>query len=61
MRKILSGRRCAAKISRNAPCPCGSGQKYKKYCLPKEDSQDFSYRRISQTFQSLTGKLMTFA
>ena len=49
------------KISRNAPCPCGSGQKYKKCCLPKEESQDFSYRRISQTFQSLTGKLMTFA
>ncbi len=24
------------KISRNAPCPCGSGQKYKKCCLPKE-------------------------
>lgn len=23
-------------ISRNAPCPCGSGKKYKKCCLPKE-------------------------
>jgi tetratricopeptide (TPR) repeat protein len=22
-----------AKISRNAPCPCGSGKKYKKCCL----------------------------
>jgi SWIM/SEC-C metal-binding protein len=21
-------------ISRNAPCPCGSGSKYKKCCLP---------------------------
>lgn len=49
------------KISRNAPCPCGSGQKYKKCCLPKDEAQDFTYRRISQTFQSLTGKLMTFA
>ena len=23
------------KISRNAPCPCGSGKKYKKCCLSK--------------------------
>jgi len=25
------------KISRNAPCICGSGKKYKKCCLPKEE------------------------
>jgi len=25
-----------AKIGRNAPCPCGSGKKYKKCCLPDE-------------------------
>lgn len=25
------------KLSRNAPCPCGSGKKYKKCCLPKEE------------------------
>lgn len=25
-----------AKIGRNAPCPCGSGRKYKKCCLPDE-------------------------
>jgi PAS domain-containing protein len=24
-------------ISRNAPCPCGSGKKYKKCCLPKDE------------------------
>jgi SEC-C motif len=23
-----------ANIGRNAPCPCGSGKKYKKCCLP---------------------------
>lgn len=49
------------KISRNDQCPCGSGKKYKKCCLPKAEAQDFAYRRISQTFQGLTGKLMTFA
>lgn len=26
-----------AKIGRNAPCPCGSGKKYKKCCLDKEE------------------------
>jgi SEC-C motif len=25
--------RSARKISRNAPCPCGSGKKYKKCCM----------------------------
>ncbi len=32
-------KRAAAKISRNAPCPCGSGKKYKKCCYGK-DEQD---------------------
>ena len=27
------------KISRNAPCPCGSGIKYKKCCLPKHKAE----------------------
>ncbi|MFN3486913.1 MAG: SEC-C metal-binding domain-containing protein, partial [Planctomycetota bacterium] len=25
------------KIGRNQPCPCGSGKKYKKCCLPKDE------------------------
>jgi hypothetical protein len=48
------------KVSRNDPCPCGSGRKYKKCCLSGIEAQDFLYRRISQTFRGLTGKLMTF-
>ena len=28
------------KPRRNDPCPCGSGKKYKKCCLPKERQQD---------------------
>lgn len=28
--------RAAEKISRNAPCPCGSGKKYKKCCMEKD-------------------------
>lgn len=27
-----------AMIARNAPCPCGSGKKYKKCCLSKSES-----------------------
>ena len=27
------------KVGRNDPCPCGSGKKYKKCCLPKEMGQ----------------------
>lgn len=29
-------RRPVAKVGRNAPCPCGSGRKYKKCCLEKD-------------------------
>ena len=28
-----------AKVSRNAPCPCGSGKKYKKCCLLRKNGQ----------------------
>ncbi|MFA6034606.1 MAG: SEC-C metal-binding domain-containing protein, partial [Myxococcota bacterium] len=28
----------AAKVGRNDPCPCGSGQKYKKCCLAKDQA-----------------------
>jgi Flp pilus assembly protein TadD len=27
-----------AKTGRNDPCPCGSGQKYKRCCLPHEET-----------------------
>ena len=32
---VLSYIRDCMKTKRNAPCPCGSGKKYKKCCLPK--------------------------
>ena len=31
-----------AKIGRNAPCPCGSGKKYKKCCLLQQDGAERS-------------------
>ena len=36
--KQVTVRRDAKKVGRNDPCPCGSGKKYKKCCLPKEAS-----------------------
>jgi tetratricopeptide (TPR) repeat protein len=33
---LVAQDRGGPKVGRNAPCPCGSGRKYKKCCLPKE-------------------------
>ena len=33
-------------IGRNAPCPCGSGGKYKKCCLPKHE-REAALKRMS--------------
>ena len=33
--KKVIGVRTSPKIQRNAPCPCGSGKKYKNCCLNK--------------------------
>lgn len=38
------------KIGRNAPCPCGSGKKYKKCCLPLHSKS--SYQQESNTAYS---------
>ena len=35
-----------AKIGRNAPCPCGSGKKYKKCCLPKARQKHWTFEEI---------------
>lgn len=42
-----------AKISRNAPCPCGSGKKYKKCCLPLHTMS--SPQQDSSTDDSMSG------
>ncbi len=33
------------KISRNAPCPCGSGKKYKKCCLLQKEAEAAEMRK----------------
>jgi tetratricopeptide (TPR) repeat protein len=37
-----------AKISRNDPCPCGSGKKYKKCCLSLKEAEALERRKISE-------------
>ncbi len=37
--KQTSGQRALSKVGRNDPCPCGSGKKYKKCCLPAQQSR----------------------
>lgn len=36
------------KPSRNAPCPCGSGKKYKRCCLPKDQAAEIEAARARQ-------------
>ena len=42
------------RVSRNDPCPCGSGKKYKHCCLPKEVAS--RQTRPSPTITDLHGK-----
>ncbi len=39
-----------ARPGRNDPCPCGSGQKYKRCCLPKDQAADSA--ALAQTAQA---------
>ncbi|MGE5310910.1 MAG: SEC-C metal-binding domain-containing protein [Nitrospirota bacterium] len=34
----------AKRASRNAPCPCGSGKKYKRCCLRNEELRNGGLR-----------------
>src|ERR1035441_6604012 len=36
------------RIGRNDPCPCGSGKKYKKCCLPKDEAAARQRSRAAQ-------------
>jgi uncharacterized protein YecA (UPF0149 family) len=39
MRKFLKSRAAKRKLGRNDPCHCGSGIKYKKCHLPKDEGR----------------------
>jgi len=42
------------KIGRNDPCPCGSGKKYKKCCLAKDEAASKAQLGSAKTRQELT-------
>jgi hypothetical protein len=51
------------KVGRNAPCPCGSGKKYKKCCLSKDRAARESARApaaLHETDQRLVEQMMRF-
>ena len=39
----------SSQMKRNDPCPCGSGKKYKKCCLPKDEEQE----RLKQELENI--------
>lgn len=39
------------KIGRNDPCPCNSGQKYKKCCATKEEAEQALVSKVTDRFQ----------
>ena len=49
------------KVGRNDPCPCGSGQKYKKCCQERFDEKDFHYRRWRRVEADLIPELFAYA
>lgn len=51
------------KTGRNTPCPCGSGEKFKKCCMGKEaaPSQTLYYRRLSEAHDRLVDHLLAYA
>lgn len=50
------------KVGRNAPCPCGSGRKYRKCCLPKELEQKAAQRPVVNPVEKqLTEKLIKYS
>lgn len=49
------------KVGRNAPCPCGSGLKYKKCCLPKEQTTQVRTLSLRRDDELLWGALLAFA
>ncbi|MGH6884659.1 MAG: YecA family protein, partial [Geminicoccales bacterium] len=61
---VLPVERPAAKVGRNAACPCGSGRKYKKCCLPREQARQTGRAipsRLHDVDQRLIEQMLRFA
>ncbi len=48
------------KIGRNAPCPYGSGKKYKKCCMGKDEAENLQYKRLGQAQQGMVEKMTKY-
>ena len=48
------------KVGRNDPCPCGSGEKYKKCCLEAGKGTDLGYKRLSAIQNELVEQLTAY-
>jgi len=48
------------KIGRNAPRPCGSGLKYKKCCLGKEQTESFTRFLIHRKMDELISQMLEY-
>ncbi len=60
---MVSGRARTKKVSRNAMCPCGSGRKYKRCCLPKRELDDQAVAYVDDErarTESLVDRLLDF-
>ncbi len=51
------------KVSRNAPCPCGSGLKYKHCCLDKDEERDRQQNELDRrrSLDVMKGPAETFS
>ena len=52
------------RVARNAPCPCGSGRKYKKCCLPADEARHAERQHTPAVHESdelLVARLTRFA
>ena len=50
-----------AKVGRNAPCPCGSGKKYKHCCLRREHADQHQRITVQRLDQELIDQVLEFA
>ena len=48
-----------AKIGRNDPCPCGSGRKFKRCCLGKQQEASTNLTEVQQAQISLQNAINT--
>ncbi|WP_183163917.1 SEC-C metal-binding domain-containing protein [Alteribacter keqinensis] len=50
-----------AKVRRNDPCPCGSGKKYKKCCMNKQEALSTATLQDEKDYQQFLPKVVEFS